>query len=682
MKINLFHHKELKQEIQELKAKLKLQEERAATYYDMYHHIIEASPLGVILYSLDENDQLIFKSHNESASKILNINLNDYTGKSIEEAFPGLKETNIPEAYKNVIKTGEPFFNSQIDYEQNEIKGAYEVFAYKIAQNQLAVKFFDVTDNKIAERKLALSENRFRTIFENAPVFIDAFDKNGKCILWNKACEYGFGWTMDELNNSDHPLSLLYQDKKVYQEVKDTMFNTTSTGFNYYNPNTKFGLKIPSRWASYKDTEGNVINIGYDISGETKYNQERKLNELRLETLVELGNMTNNSFEDIHDFTLKKAIELTNSNIGFLAFVNDEETEAQIFKWSKTVMNNCNMEEINMSFNTVEAGIWADVIRSKKPTIINDYSKNLENKKGIPSGHVDIKNYLSVPAFKNQKITAIASVANKNEDYMQADVHQLSLLLDGMVTFLDQRNKKKELIEAKRKAEESNHLKSVFLTNLSHEIRTPMNGIAGLTDMLQEPDLPLEEQKEFIKLIKNGSERLLNTVNDIVEASKIESGEIIVNQRTINIIDLASHIIYQHKPKCEEKGLNLSFETYGKYERFIIESDEQKISSIINNILLNAIKFTKYGSIDLELKLESESLLIICTDSGIGIPNNRKKAIFNKFEQAELKDSRNYEGSGLGLFIVKSYVEMLNGSIWFDSEVDQGSKFFVSIPLP
>lgn len=238
----------------------------------------------------------------------------------------------------------------------------------------------------------------------------------------------------------------------------------------------------------------------------------------------------------------------------------------------------------------------------------------------------------------------------------------------------------KALEAAKIAAEESDRLKSAFLSNMSHEIRTPMNGILGFTELLQNTNLSVENQKDYINIIRKSGDRLLNTVNDIIEISKIESGEINVTKSEVDLIGHLNTLVSFFRPEVEKKGLEIVVKNNIKGNDLTITTDKTKLSSILSNLIKNAIKYTNDGTIKVGFKIENEQILFSCQDSGIGIPTNRLEAIFNRFEQADIEDKLAKEGSGLGLAIVKSYVEMMNGKIWVESVEGHGSTFYVSLP--
>ena len=237
-----------------------------------------------------------------------------------------------------------------------------------------------------------------------------------------------------------------------------------------------------------------------------------------------------------------------------------------------------------------------------------------------------------------------------------------------------------ELLKAKVKAEESDRLKSAFLANMSHEIRTPMNGILGFAGLLKEPKLTGEEQQEFIRIIEKSGIRMLNIINDIIDISKIESGQMEVSVTEGDVNEQVRYIYSFFKPEAENKNLQLYITNMLKYPESFIRTDHEKIYAILTNLVKNAIKYTYEGSIEVGYEKKGGCLEFIVKDTGIGIDKMRQEAIFERFMQAEISNKQAVEGAGLGLSITKAYVEMLEGKIWVESEPGIGSAFIFTIP--
>jgi PAS domain S-box-containing protein len=245
-----------------------------------------------------------------------------------------------------------------------------------------------------------------------------------------------------------------------------------------------------------------------------------------------------------------------------------------------------------------------------------------------------------------------------------------------------------ELISAKEKAEESDRLKSAFLANMSHEIRTPMNGILGFAELLKEPELSGKEQQEYIGIIEKSGARMVSIINDIVDISKIESGQMKVALLDTNINEQIEFVTTFFMPEIQQKGLQISYKNPLPADQAIIKTDRQKLFAILSNLVKNAIKFTREGSIELGYFLNSGGvatrhdlslLTFYVKDTGIGIRPEKHKIIFERFRQGNESLNREYEGAGLGLSISKAYVEMLGGKIWVESEQGKGSSFYFTI---
>jgi len=237
-----------------------------------------------------------------------------------------------------------------------------------------------------------------------------------------------------------------------------------------------------------------------------------------------------------------------------------------------------------------------------------------------------------------------------------------------------------ELIQAKEHAEESDRLKSAFLANMSHEIRTPMNGILGFSELLKEPGLTGEIQQEYIRIIEKSGARMLNIINDIVDISKIEASLMNLNLKDIDINEKMEFIYLFFKPQVEEKGMKFLFKNSLSAKEATIRTDSEKVYSILTNLVKNAIKYSKEGAIEFGYLKRDETLEFYIKDTGIGIPKERQKAIFERFVQADISDKMARQGAGLGLSISKAYVEMLGGKIWVESEEGIGSTFYFTLP--
>ena len=246
--------------------------------------------------------------------------------------------------------------------------------------------------------------------------------------------------------------------------------------------------------------------------------------------------------------------------------------------------------------------------------------------------------------------------------------------------FEDYFNQRKTLELAKQKAEESDKLKSAFLSNIAHEIRTPMHGILGFADMLKTVSLSAEQMQEYITIIEKSSARMLNTITDLIEISRIESGQTEINRSLVNIDGQLDSMNAIFKPEADKKGIHLIIHNDLEVEESHIRTDREKLDTILTQLLKNALKYTKKGSVEIGYISKGNYIEYYVKDTGIGIEKDKQQAIFGRFTQADNSLSKIYEGSGLGLSITKAYVEMLGGTIWVESEPGKGSTFYFTLP--
>ena len=393
------------------------------------------------------------------------------------------------------------------------------------------------------------------------------------------------------------------------------------------------------------------------------------------------------SIGTVQDITKRKQVdEALRANERFLketqliARLGTYALEINSGKWTSSEMLN-SIFGIAPDFNkTIET--WVSIIQPEWQQIMNDYF----SQEVIGCSTNFDKEYQIV----RQNDRVVRWVHGWGE--LKFDAQNRPILMLGAIQDITERKGiEEDLIRAKEKAEESDRLKSAFLANMSHEIRTPMNGILGFSELMKEPNISGEEKQEYISIIEKSGTRMVNIINDIVDISKIESGQMKVSLSETNVDMQLEYIFNFYRIEAEQRGLRISFLNTLAEKESIIQTDRQKIYAILTNLVNNAIKFTHEGSIEFgcisgavetghALSLQPNSLLFYVKDTGIGIRSELLEIIFERFRQGSESLNRKYEGAGLGLSISKAYVEMLGGQIWAESEEGKGSTFYFTIP--
>jgi PAS domain S-box-containing protein len=390
----------------------------------------------------------------------------------------------------------------------------------------------------------------------------------------------------------------------------------------------------------YKNTQNRLAQLKLDES------------ERRLTQVLESSNIVS--------LVLNKDGSIKYCNNYLLQITGYTQNEVLERNWFDIFISNDIKDEIYQVFlNTINS---------------NSIAKNYENVILSKSGEqLHISWYNTIFHSDSDKIIGVASVG---VNITKRKVYERKL--EEKNNEYKQINRK--LTEAKEKAEESERLKSAFLANMSHEIRTPMNGILGFADLLKSPDLLDEKQKQYIEVIEKSGKRMLNLINDIIDISKIEAGIIKMNSGKLNINEIFQYLHIFFKPEIKEKDIQFSCNIPLPSKKNFINTDREKFVSVLTNLLRNAIKFTVKGSIEFGYVAKGKYLEIFVKDTGIGIPIDKQKVVFERFIQADIDDKMAMQGSGLGLAISKAYVELLGGAIWVVSEEGKGSIFHFTIP--
>lgn len=242
-----------------------------------------------------------------------------------------------------------------------------------------------------------------------------------------------------------------------------------------------------------------------------------------------------------------------------------------------------------------------------------------------------------------------------------------------------------ELINAKLKAEESDKLKTIFLANISHEIRTPMNAIIGFSELLNDNDITAPEKEQYIRIIRSSSDRLIQIINDIIDISKLETGQFKISLSSCDLINIIKNSVRSFTSDTlltQKKDLKLIASIPGSETELLFLSDHNRIRQVVDNLISNAIKYTEKGVIEIGYTiktLDNEKYIeVFVRDTGVGIPANMNDVIFERFRQVE--EGRFHEGIGLGLSISKGILDLLGGKIWFTSELEKGTVFSFTVP--
>ncbi len=240
----------------------------------------------------------------------------------------------------------------------------------------------------------------------------------------------------------------------------------------------------------------------------------------------------------------------------------------------------------------------------------------------------------------------------------------------------------KMLEAAKNKAEASNKLKTAFMQNISHEVRTPLNGILGFSSLIGDPELTADEREEFMNLLQESSDRLVKTITDYMDISLIVSGSMEVQKKKFSFVPMLENIKNKYGKIAHAKSLNYTLNIPEECRSIEIETDQELLEKSVIQLVDNAFKFTKEGSVQLGVSLNDTILTVYVQDTGVGISMDAQEKVFESFIQEDVSNTRGHEGSGLGLTITKGIMELLGGNVTIESEKNSGTKIMLSLPVP
>jgi len=363
-----------------------------------------------------------------------------------------------------------------------------------------------------------------------------------------------------------------------------------------------------------------------------------------------------------------------------LAHSNFEESERR-FKDLSNFLPQSVFEVNAQGIITYANQYWKEQLYYTDEDIVNGIIFNDTIKKNKKQKHQDGKNDHDIEVIRKDGSTFNAMIFTSKKKGDDEILGERGVIIDisERISYI------KELEKEKLKAEESDKLKSSFLANMSHEIRTPMNAIIGFSGLLKDPEFPADQRDEFISIINTNCESLLKLIDDIVDIAKIESGYISIIKTDVNLNKMASELQMSVKEiKKQNRKQNIKLINLNENDLLdeIIVTDQHRLRQILLNLFTNAVTFTNEGYICFGYSISDDKskIIFMVQDTGIGIPKNKQEIIFERFRKSSDNQENLYPGTGLGLYITKTLVKMLDGEIWLDSIPGKGTNFYFSIP--
>jgi len=602
-----------------------------------YRTLVTQSPDGIFIVDLSG----AFLSVNKTMCDNLKYSEDELLSMKLWDIIPleymSMHKNRLADIIKGERK------NEAAEYEvkgKDGIVHSIEVLSAPYYKDKVIIGFQgiarDITEKKRIEEALKEREEKFKELFDNAPIGYHELDSLGR-IAWINRTELDMlGYTEEEM---------IGQFAWKFVEDKESSKQRVSEKLKGIRPPAKGEERIYSRKDQTKfpvmvedlilhDAADRITGIRTTIQDITKHKQAED----------EIA-MLSHSLKSINE-----CVSITDLENKIL-FVNEAFLKTYGYEINELVGK-------NISIIRSKSSEQKQVNEILQATISGEWQGECLNKRKDGS---EFTIYLSTTVIKDKDNKIIGLI--------------------GVATDITERKRtEKELIEAKNKAEESDRLKSAFLANMSHEVRTPLNSIIGFSELLADPDFEEEQKDEFIQHIISNGNNLLSIISDIMDISKMESGEFKIHRVKIKAQKFISTIKEQFAKQAEEKKLELRLIHPDNYEETVVLADTERLKQIFNNLLSNAIKFTTHGRIEIGYQPKGAMVLFYVRDTGIGIPEEYHRIIFERFRQVEAEKTRKFGGNGLGLAITKNLVELMGGEIWLESESGIGSTFYFTLP--
>ncbi len=611
-------------------------EDRLRASEEKFRSIVECSPMAMHLYRLEADGQLVLYGANPTADRFLGIRHQHLLGRNIEDAFPSLTGTPIPEMYRDVAlgRIGPQQF--EIPYADRRFQGYFSVNVFQNGPGMVAVNFLDISVRRRMEEALRASEEKYRLLFNSSSDAIYIHDPEERILAVNQVAIDSLGFSEEEL------LAMKVSQVDAQEATKDVpariaqLMQSGELAFESVHrrkDGSRFPVEVRARRIPWTGQEA-VMSIVRDITRRCQAEEELR----KLQRVVEQS---------------PNVVIITDEN-GIIEYVNP-------------------------SFEK-QTGYSAAEALGRKPNLIK-------------SGRHPLEFYESLWSTLLQGETWRGELCNLRKDGSYFwEIAAISPLRDpfGAVTHYvaikedhtERRRLAEELEGAKQAAESANQAKSQFLANMSHEIRTPMNAILGFSQLILADRTLSDHQRKQLSTITRAGEHLVNIINDILEMARIESGRISLNPVSINLHQLLEEVERMFSLRVKGKNLRFQVERLGTVPPFV-RVDETKLRQVIINLLGNSLKFTAAGgNIVLRVRAEQEAgeswlLLFEVEDTGIGIGPEDVPFLFDPFFQAGKGKAAG--GTGLGLPISREFVRLMGGEIHVQSRVGEGSCFRFSV---
>ncbi|MCB2184910.1 MAG: PAS domain S-box protein [Deltaproteobacteria bacterium] len=555
------------------------------------------------------------------------------------------------------------------------------------------VIFYDVTEQKGAEEELRRRTATLDSIYRAAPMGVGLVRGAERVVVWaNERLAVLTGYREEELEGM--PARLLYESEEAYVRVgrirqaqlRDRGWSAVETRWRKKDGRSFDVLLSSSEWLPGEFDAGLVFTVS-DITESKRTKAALQLNEQRLEALLRLHQLSFPSVAAITDFALEEGIRLTGSEVGYLAFLNENETIMTMYSWSRTALARCVTEDKPLVYQVEHTGLWGEAVRQRRPVVTNDYRAVNPLKRGLPPGHVPILRHMNVPVFEENRIVAVAGVGNKREPYDEADVRQLTLLMQGLWRIVRRRRDEEELAAMETQLRQAQKMQALgtLAGGFAHDFNNILTAILGYGELAREAARLGRPSRGELDRMLAAAERARDLVGEILAFSRqreLETVPLDLNEE----VRLAARNLERSLPP----GVQVSLELAPNLPSILGEPGS--LEEIIQNLGSNAGHAMPRGG-RLEFRSELVELaappaerlglapgpyaVLEARDTGAGMDEETQRRIFDPF----FTTKETGQGTGLGLSTVFGIMQSLAGHVTCESAPGQGATFRLWFPL-